>query len=388
MVTRCLGIGGLIFAAVLAALPARAEVSALIVPGQSLGPASLGMSEAEVAAALGRPVSRPNGALMFPAWKITVTFDGGAAVRISTADPQFRTRRGAGVGTGPDVATQLIGDLNELYTGDGDDLTIVYPFQGIGFNFHAGRAVEVFVIQPIRLGPPPVPIAPPSQAPPDEAAPGATPPTAPAPGTTPQEVPLPAATLQVRSLGEVVDVIVGRLQVSGRLANTGAQPIGPVTVAARFVTSDKQETRTQTVLQQPIAPGAEAPFTLETSLAQSVVVRYTVEVTANSGGGSPLVQEQRTVPVVAYTDLARQRIVVSVQLGAPSNTAPMVQVLVSITGTDPIPREWIREVQVEIPYTGGARSVTLAPGQTQTILIPSVAQVAPPRLQGVILSAP
>jgi hypothetical protein len=330
---------------------------------------------------------------MFPAWKIIVTFDGGTAVRISTADPQFRTRRGAGVGTGPDVATQLIGDLNELYTGDGDDLTIVYPFQGIGFNFHSGRAVEVFVIQPIRLGPPPVPVVPPSQTPPDETPPGgtppgATPPTAPTPGTPPQGVPLPGTTLQVQGLGEVVDVIVGRLVVSGRLANTGTQPIGPVTVVARFVTSDKQETQTQTVLQQPIAAGAEAPFTLETSLAQSVVVRYTVEVTANSGGGSPLVQEQRTVPVAAYTDLARQRIVVSVQLGAPSNTAPMVQVLVSITGTGPIPQEWIREVQVEVPYTGGVRSVTLAPGQTQTILIPSVAQVAPPRVQGVILSAP
>ena len=387
MVTRCLRIGGLILAVVLAALPARAEVSALIVPGQSLGPVSLGMSEAEVAAALGRSVSGPNGTLVFSAWKITVAFDSGMAVRISTADPQFRTRRGAGVGTGPDVATQLIGDFNELYTGDGDDLTIVYPFQGIGFNFHGGRAVEVFVIQPIRLGPPPVPVAPPSPSPPDEEAPGATPPTAPAPGTTPPQVPLPG-TLQVQGLGEVVDVIVGRLQVSGRLANTGAQPIGPVTVAARFVTSDKQETRTQTVLQQPIAPGAEAPFTLETSLVQSVVVRYTVEVTANSGGGSPLVQEQRTVPVAAYTDLARQRIVVSVQLGAPSNTAPMIQVLVSITGTTPIPPEWIREVQVEVPYTGGARSVTLAPSQTQTILIPSVAQVAPPRVQGVLLSAP
>lgn len=379
MVTRCLAIGGLILAVVLGALPARAEVSSLIVPGQSLGPVSLGMSEAEVAAALGRSVSGPNGTLVFSAWKITVAFDSGMAVRISTADPQFRTRRGAGVGTGPDVATQLIGDFNELYTGDGDDLSIVYPFQGIGFHFHGGRAVEVFVIQPIRLGPPPVPVAPPSQAAPDE--------EAPAPGTTPQQVPLPG-TLQVRGLGEVVDVIVGRLVVSGRLANTGAQPIGPVTVAARFVTSDKQETRTQTVLQQPIAPGAEAPFTLETSLVQSVVVRYTVEVTANSGSGSPLVQEQRTVPVVRYADLARQRIVVSVQLGAPSNTAPMVQVLVSITGTTPIPPEWIREVQVEVPYTGGARSVTLVPSQTQTILIPSVAQVAPPRVQGVILSAP
>jgi hypothetical protein len=378
VITRFLGIGGLILGVVLAALPVRAEVSALIVPGQSLGPVSLGMTEAEAAAALGRSVSGPGGALTFPAWKITVIFDGGAAVRISTADPQFRTRRGAGVGTGPDVATQLIGDFNELYTGDGDDLTIVYPFQGIGFNFHSGRAVEVYVIQPIRLGPPPAPEAPPNQAPPDETAPGAT---------QPQQVPLPG-TLQLQGLGEVVDVVVGRLVVSGRMVNTGAQPIGPVTVAARFVTSDKQETRAQTVLQQPLVAGTDVPFTLETSLAQSVVVRYTVEVTANSAGGSPLVQEQRIVPAVAYTDLARQRIVVSVQLGAPSNTAPMVQVLVSISGTTPIPPEWIREVQVDVPYTGGVRSVTLAPGQTQTILIPSVAQVIPPRVQGVILSAP
>jgi hypothetical protein len=364
--------------------PAGADTPAGIVPGQSLGPVSLGMSVEEITAVLGRPTQAPNGVLIFPSWKIDVTLDDGLAVRISTTDPQYRTRRGAGVGTGPDVATQLIGDLNEIYTVSGDDLTAIYPFQGVGFVFHDGAAVEVFVIKPLILPAGAPPTLPNQTLPP----PGETPPMSPAP-QAPQGVPAPGMAMQILGLGEKVDVGRGRLLVSGRIGNTGSQPVGPVTVTAQFVMADGEETEAHVAISTPIPPEGDTAFTFEVSLAHSVVTRYTIAAsTEAAAAGAAIPAQQRTVPAATYADLAVQQVQVTAQLGAPSNTAPMVQVLVFISETGSIPQAWVRQVEVEIPYTGGSRSVTIGSGEVQTILIPSVAQLEPPQIKKVVLGAP
>ncbi len=387
---------------------AGAEVPTLIVPGQALGPVQLGMSVAEVTAVLGQPVPESPGRLAFPRWRVTATFREGRAVRLSTTDPRFVTHRGARVGIRFEEATPLVRDRNEVRTLSGSELIVSYPFQGLGFVFRDGRAVEVFVEPPIALGPQPAaPLEGPSQPGETLEMPGLLPPVPPLPppaGTSParapesapssQGAPLPGVRLEVRALEEAVDAANSVFGVTGKIANTGVQPVGSVIVSAAFVKTGEaggEETQTQVVLEQPIAPGGEVPFALQTSLSRSLVIRYTVGLTVGGARVSPGPrEEQRTVSPAAYADLARRRVKVDVQLGAPSSTAraPMVQVLVSIGSTTPLPREWVREVQVEVPYTGGSRSLTLAPGQVQTILVPSVAQVGQPQILGVRLSVP
>lgn len=391
------GATALILLLAVAGVPTTAaEVPALIVPGQALGPVQLGMSIAEITAVLGQPVPESSERVAFPRWKFTVAFHEGKAVRVSTTDPQFVTARGARVGIRFEEAAPLVRDRNFVRTLSGSELIISYPLQGLGFIFRDGRAVEVFVEPPITITPQPAGAL---EGPPETAGPlPPVPPIEPAAGAPPAEAPegslVQSVSLEVRALEEAVDAENSVFGVRGKIANTGAQPVRPVIISATFVKTGEtggEETRTQVVLEQPLAPGGEVPFALETSLSRSVVIQYTVGVRVSGVPVSPGPrEEQRTVSPAAYADLARRRVQVDVQLGAPSSTAraPMVQVLVSISGTAPLPREWVREVQVDIPYTGGSRSLTLVPGQVQTILIPSMAQVGRPQIQGARLSAP
>jgi len=320
-----------------------------------------------------------------------VVFQGGVVVRASTTNPQYQTSTGARVGIQLDAVTRLVRDFNEARTTSGRDVTIVYPFQGLGFVFRNGVAVQVFVVHAILLGPPPAQST--SGGTITALPPGVPPPS----GIPPRGVPsrqggrTPITALKLRDLQETVDAASGTLQVSGMLTNTGSQPTEPVVGVMFFKAGDAgaESTRAQVALR-PIAPGGDAPFTVPTSLVRAVVTRYTVDLTV--AGTPPKVLGERTISPGTYAELARARVKVDVQLGAPSNTSQRVQVLVSIAGTGPIPREWVRQVQVEIPYAGGSSTVTLAPGETQTILIPATAaaggQMGQPRVQGVVLSAP
>jgi hypothetical protein len=149
------------------------------------------------------------------------------------------------------------------------------------------------------------------------------------------------------------------------------------------------EIRRQVVIPQPVAAYSSAPFTLETLLLGTVpgsglVARYSIEVkaggtTAAGGDPPPLAQGAYAIPVDSYAQLARGQVHVDIQLGAPSNTSQRVQVLVSLSGnTGSIPPGLIRDVLVKISFTGlrgGSEQVHLRPGETVTILAPSVGAV-------------
>ena len=377
--------------------PARADVapSVMIVAGQSIGPVRLGMTASAVTAVLGKPTPGDNGQVKFPRLGMTVTLEDDVAVQVSTTNPQFRTSRGVGVGIGLDDCVRLIGDPNQTVSADGNDTTINYPFQGIGFVFRGGRAAEVFVVQAVARNPslpPPLPAAVPVLPPGDELAQSPPPADATPPvGVAPSGPVASAAslTLEARDLTETVDVSRGTLHITGTLAQNGPQALERVSVVARVLRAvGPAAGEPGAVAQVSLPPAGALPFTLDVSVAQSVVTQYTVEAFVPGAGSTRrFVLSQRSVSREAYADLARARVQVSVALGAPSNIGPRVQVLVAIAGTGPIPLDWVRQVDVEIPFTGGTTTVTLVPGQTQTILVPSVARVGDPQVQRVLLNA-
>lgn len=357
--------------------PSSAAVTAstLIVPGEAIGPAQLGMSAVDLAAALGPSVPAGSGQLGFPRWGVTATLEQGVAVRLSTANPQLRTQRGAGVGTGLGEASHLVGDINLVLTVTGSDTVVTYPFQGIGFVLRAGRAAEVFVVKPLPAESHPVPAR-------------ATPLAPLAAETTKSGA--SGAEVAIKSLAGTVDAATGLFRVTGRVINTGARPADSVTVTATFDRTTGDGTWKQQVLQQPLAPGADVAFSLQTLVGTAPVARYTIEVAAKSSGGASIAQETRTVPPSEYAAVARQNIQVKLELGAPEATLRgrgMVQVLVSIAGTGSIPEAWVKDVTVAIPFRGGSGEVHLAPGQTLTVLVPPLPQagggvLGPPAVVG------
>ncbi len=376
---------------------ARADVapSVMIVAGQSIGPVRLGMSQADVTSVLGTPTPADGGQIRFPHVGITVTLEDDAVVRVSTTNPQFRTTSGVGVGISLDDSARLIGDPNQAVAVDGNDTMVSYPFEGIGFVFRDGRAVEVFVVEAVARNPslPPPPLtAMPVLPPGDEQAepvPPLPPDTESGSVSAAQTAPALGASVEARDLAETVDAGRNLLHISGTLVPAGPQAVERVTVSARvFRPGGPADGETAAAAQMSLPPGGGTPFALDVSVAQGVVVQYAVEaVVSGAGTTSRFVLAQRSVSREAYADLARARVQVSVALGAPSNTGPWVQVLVSIGATGPIPSDWVREVDAEIPFTGGSTAVTLVPGQTVTILVPALSRVGTPQVERVVLNA-
>jgi hypothetical protein len=342
-------------------LPSAASVPTLIVPGEALGPARIGMSLAELVAVLGSSVPEADGQVRFPLWAVTATLQNDMAVKLSTTNPLFRTRSGAGVGTALSQAARLIGDPNFVSTANGSGTTSLYPFYGIGLIFGPTSVAEVYVVERIELSPrkPPAPLA---QV------------LLQAPQPQGSEIRRAAPDVAIRDLNEAVDATAGLFRVMGRVVNIGSQPATAVRVTAMFERINGEDGWKQLVLSQPIAAGADAPFSLETSVNRTIIARYTIEVTASARKNvSTPVKVARVVPPAVYAEFARQVIQVALEQGPPSNTtrAPAVQVLVSIIGTGPIPRAWVKDVRVEIARNipQGSQEVHLVPGLTQTILV-------------------
>ena len=222
---------------------------------------------------------------------------------------------------------------------------------------------------------------------PAQPAPAAAP-AQPAPATTPsQSAPSAEEALAVRGLTEVVDDR-GILRITGTLVNTTDQAVGPIALTASLFgpTGAAVGQAASGLTSAMLAAGDEVPFTFEGLVTQTVVLRYSVDVAVGGAVAGRGVLARRTIPRDAYANLARGWVKVSVQLGAPSTVGPRVQVLVSISGTGPMPSDWLAQAEVQIPFTGGSATVTLVPGQTLTIFVPSVAQVGAPQVQRVVLS--
>ena len=355
---------------------AEAQVSTLIVPGQSLGPVRLGMSAADVTAVLGQPTPGQGGEVSFPRLGVSVAFQDGTAVRLGTTNPQFRTVSGAGVGIRLDDLKRLVGNLPLAVTITGSDTSVVSPYRGIGFVFHGGRAVEAFVVARIpanqSIAPGSLTLWTQSRVPaPPVSVQAATP-------LPPASIPTAPALVALKNVSAVVDAAKGLFRVSGEIVNLSSIAVDRAAVVTTFIKSSGDEIRKQVVVPQPVAAGSSAAFSVDTPLLQTIVggdlvVRYAVDATAG-GGGPPIVHETYMVPVDTYAQLAQGQVKLDVQFGPPSNTArtPLVQVLVSISGTGSIPQSWVRDVLTEIPFQGGSQLVLLQPGQTVTILVPPV----------------
>jgi len=375
---------------------AATTASTQVVPGVSIGPARLGMTASAAASAMGPSAAQGATRRVYPRVGIVVDFDAGTAVRIATASAKFRTVAGAGVGSAAADTTRLVGDMNSVTTRSGQDTVVVYAFQGVGFVFRGGRAVETFVVAPIPFGPransaispvspagspiivpggPPVPPSG-SNAPAGPASSGA----APAPG---------AASAALRDVTANV-ASVGGITVTGTAVNTGAVPIGPLIVTAAFTRASGDQVDGKTTIQGPLAPGASAPFAIRAAMVADVIIRYQVSLTTGTGTLLATTPAQG-VPASAYADFAQRQIHVKVDLGAPSQAVgpPRVQALVSVADTGAIPAQWVQQITVAIPYTsnGAAASSTvqLRPGQTATVLVPAGATLGSPQITGVVL---
>src|SRR5215470_6629655 len=136
--TVCVALAALValtpaVAAVRAASPAGS--STRIIPGESIGPVHLGMSESDADTSIGPPATRSPARRVYPRFGLVLDFDGGKVVRIATASSKYRTTLGAGVGTAAGDAARLVGDDNSVTTTSGEETTILYMFQGVGFVF-------------------------------------------------------------------------------------------------------------------------------------------------------------------------------------------------------------------------------------------------------------
>lgn len=386
----------------LAAVPsAPVPASTEIVPGQSIGPARLGMTVDEAAAALGPSMEVGPGRRLYPRFNIAVDFDAGAAVRITTISAKYRTPGGAGVGTANTEAARLVGDKNSVTTMTGAETVVLYMFEGVGFVFRGGRATQSFVTAAMSFGPPrSSTITPVSPVGPPILVPGG-PPVPPAgsgvqpmpPGTASPAGPAPSAgspRASLRNLSAAV-MSVGGLTVTGEVANAGAVPLGPIVVAAKFTRASGDQVDETTTIPGPLTPGGSAPFTLHAAMVADVIIRY--QVTAAAAGGVVLAAEPaQDVPTSAYATFAQRQIHVKIDLGAPATVSgpPQVQALVSVVDTGAIPMQWVQQITVTVPYVyngaAGSTDVQLRPGATETILVPASATIGVPQVTGVVLS--
>lgn len=366
-------------------VPAVTVTPSLIVPGRSLGPARLGMHPAELSAVLGSSTRAPNGQRYYPRWGLTVAFDGETAFKIGTAGARYRTAGGAGIGATIDAVPRQLGDVNSVATTSGVETTIRFAFRGIGFVFRGGRAVWVFIEEPIPFGPQvaPAPGAPagPAFIPGGPAIPGI-----PAPGAS-GAAPAGATSIAIRDVTLQIPA-AGGVTVSGTVVNTGAGSTGPLEVIGTFTRAAGDETVLRASVG-PIAPGGQAPFMLRAAMVSDIIVRYAVGVTA--GGAVVATSPPQPVPATAYAAFARGQIHIKKDMGAPANAGGGVQVLLSIQDTGAVPVQWVRQVTVDLPYaTAGftqTQTVTLAPGETQTVIVPSTASVGPPQVRDVVIIA-
>jgi len=338
-----------------------------ILPGVSIGPAVLGMQASDLRAALGSSVPGPGGQLVFPRWRITATMAAIGVTQLTTTNPTLRTPTGAGVGTAETQAVPLVGDFNTAMTRTqigNNIISVLFPFQGVGFLFQNSRATAVYVVQRIPLIP--------SVTAPRGGEPGAStgeasaaaPTTTPAPTTEPSA----RAALVVRGLAETIN-LAGVLQVTAQLANSGAGPSTPVTLTATFTRQSGASVQQQVGVPGPVAPGGSAPFGVSTAIGNDLITRYTIQGTADSG----IAEVARAIPFTEYSAFAIRQVQVNVALGAPVGTGNGVQAVVSITSTGAIPPAWVRDVTVQIPFSnGGSTTVHVTPGQSPTVIVPSV----------------
>jgi hypothetical protein len=379
-----------------AGVPSARPAAAEIVPGESIGPAHLGVTAAAAASALGPSDAIAPSRRLYPRYGLIVDFDGGVAVRIGTTSMKYRTAAGAGVGTAAQDAPRLIGDDNSVTTTSGQDTAVVYAFRGVGFLFRAGRAVEAFVVPAIPFGTQKtstiVPVSP-SGAPVVLPGPGAPAgPGAPPTAAQPAGPAAPAGSSAV-VLRDVTANIpsVGGLTVAGTAANAGAVPAGPLIVTATFTRASGDQVEGKTMIEGQLLPGGSAPFMIQAAMVSDIIIRYQVSV-ANGTGTLLAALPAQPIPSAAYAEFARRQIHIRVDLGAPSQLTgpPRVQALVSVADTGAIPPAWVQQVSVTVPYvsngTAGSADVQLAPGQTQTVLVPAGATLGVPVVTAVALN--
>ena len=338
-----------------------------IEPGISIGPASLGMQADQLRAALGGSIPGRPGELVFPRWRITAMMSAGSATQLTTTNPTLRTPTGAGVGTAEAQAVPLVGDFNTAMTRTqiGAITSVLFPFQGVGFLFQNSRATAVYVVQRIPLVPSVT--APRAGEPgtPSGTAAAATPETgAPAPSAAPSG----KATLDVRGLAETING-AGVLQVTGQVANVGVGPSGAVALVVTFTRQSGAQIQQQVGVPGPVAPGATAPFAVGAAIGLDLITRYAIVGNADSG----IAEVGRAIPFSEYSAFAIRQVQVNVALGAPVGTGNGVPAIVTITSTGAIPAVWVRDVTVQIPFSnGGSTTVHLTPGQSPTVVVPSV----------------
>ena len=374
-----------------------ANTSTRIIPGESIGPIHLGMRESDADSAMGPSTAQSPARRVYPRFGLVLDFDGGKVVRIATASSKYRTAQGAGVGTAAGDAARLVGDDNSVTTISGEQTTVVYMFQGVGFVFRAGGAVETFVVAAMQFGPPKTsvivqvsPGGPPVYFPGGPPGPPAGTGVPAGPGSTGRPAASPPPNAALRDLAAGV-LSIGGLTVTGVVANTGISPVGPLIVTATFTRASGDQVDVKTMIQGPLPPGGSAPFALQAAMVADVIIRYQVSVTSETGALAATTSAQ-AIPPSAYAEFAQRQVHIKVDLGAPSQMTgpPKVQVLVSIADTGAIPASWVQQVTVSVPYTfngsPGAATAELLPGQMQTVLVPAGATLGAPQVTGVVLS--
>jgi hypothetical protein len=356
----------------------RAQTRAGIVAGESIGPARLGMTEEALTALLGSSTALSPTRRFYAQYGLVIDFRVGVAIRIAATTARYRTFAGAGVGTRTQDAARLVGDINAVTTVSRQDTTVWYEFQGLGFVFRGGRAVEAFVVEPVAFGSKPEGPAGPGNpgAPPSVVQHTAVPPAG------------PGALFRDLKAGVQAS---GAFYVTGTVVNTGSTANGPTIITGLFTRISGAQVEAKVTVPNALAPSEGAPFTLQVEQMADLITHYRLSASNSAGavlGGS----EPASVPPSAYADFARRQIHVKADVGAPSVTIgqPSVQIVVTVADTGAIPTAWVQLVSVQVPYSGngtaGVQNTQLRPGQQQTVVIPANATLGSPLVTGVVLA--
>ncbi len=132
----------------------------LVVPGQSVGPIKVSMSQEDVLSLIGQPQSRRQNvwAYEIPA-KLRLEFDAGYVRIIVTWDPKARTADGIAIGTSESVVTQKM-SIDEMPAEVHDGIWFRNRLLGLSILVQNGKVAAILVESPRR------PQARPTQLPP------------------------------------------------------------------------------------------------------------------------------------------------------------------------------------------------------------------------------
>ncbi|MBI3924406.1 MAG: hypothetical protein HY319_02595 [Armatimonadetes bacterium] len=123
----------------------------VIMPGQRVGPITLGLSARSAEAVLGRAEIRPQEGILLHVYEqhgLSLAVKDGRVLSIVVKDPRFQTRDGIGVGTDVDRAVRAYGEHYE-WEGKSEAYVLHYWAAGIHLRVEKTIVVSIQITEPM-----------------------------------------------------------------------------------------------------------------------------------------------------------------------------------------------------------------------------------------------